>query len=182
MWPRTSACPRTLVYCTRSERPAFASHVRQGSAPAVWFRRWYGRDFDASKHRWDYERARRLWRYLVPEEQRAAALRERPIPPQVAPRPPITAENAQDFPPPSLLHYTKEELDAPGSAPYIWFKQMTGDDWQPEHYNFAYEIARKRWQRLLPEVRKREREREQTRVRDKGAKDSYCKCSRMMLN
>ena len=54
-----------------------------GSAPAVWFRHWYGRDYDGSKHRGDYERARILWRRMVPEEQRAAALSARPMPLQV---------------------------------------------------------------------------------------------------
>ena len=141
-----------------------------GSAPAIWFRQWYGRDYDDSKHRSSYESARRLWRRMVPEEQRAAALLARPMPLQSL-QPRITLANAQDYPPPNLQDFMKEEL-GPGSAPYRWYAQMMGEDWQPA-CSIAYDTARKRWRRLLPEVRERERDRERTRERIEGAKNPH---------
>jgi hypothetical protein len=141
-----------------------------GSVPAIWFRQWYGRDYDDSKHRSSYESARRLWRRMVPEEQRAAALLARPMPLQSL-QPRITLANAQDYPPPNLQDFMKEEL-GPGSAPYRWYAQMMGEDWQPA-CSIAYDTARKRWRRLLPEVRERERDRERTRERIEGAKNPH---------
>ena len=111
---------------------------------------------------------------VVPKEQRAEALRARPMPPQSGPRPLITCANAQDYPPPSLRHYFEDER-GPGSAPYIWFTQMMGWDWQSETslplVEWAYDNARKRWRRLLPDVRANELERERKRVREKGSKN-----------
>ena len=87
----------------------------------------------------------------------------------------ITLDNAQVYPPPDLQHFMKEEL-GPGSAPYRWYAQMMGEDLQCESAicaAIAYDTARKRWRRLLPEVQERERKRERTRVREEGAKNPY---------
>ena len=86
-------------------------------------------------------------------------------------QPRITLANAQDYPPPKLQDFMKEEL-GPGSAPYRWYAQMMGEDWQPA-CSIAYDTARKRWRRLLPELRERERDRERTRERIEGAKNPH---------
>ena len=159
-----------------------------GSAPAVWFQAWYGREYeDSERHRGLYDHARRNWRQMVPKEQLADALRARPMPTQGGSLPRITIYNAQDYPPPSTKHYLAEEC-GPGSAPYVWFTQMMGWDWQKawndgaeapdgadtQEYAIskaAYYDARRRWQRLLPDFRTKEQARERMRVREKGSKN-----------
>ena len=85
-------------------------------------------------------------------------------------RPVITAENFAAYPPPALHHHKGDEARGPGSAPYIWYKQMMGVSPlgnKVEPYP-AYDNARKRWNNLRPEVRAREQTRH---VRRKLSKD-----------
>ena len=88
-----------------------------------------------------------------------------------AARPPITQENASDFPPPDLrkVRLTSDEK-GPASAPGIWYTQMTGLLWYG--WTSEYDLAKKRWRRLLPDYRERERVREGKRVRSEGAKNN----------
>ena len=190
--------PEYLPRCTKMRKADALSHPPPniydyaedargpGSAPAVWFQSWYGCEFeDSEQSRVLYDRARRNWRQMVPKEQLVDALRARPMPTQSGSLPRITIYNAQDYPPPSTQHYLAEEM-GPGSAPYVWFTQMMGWDWQlawndatpdaAETLEYAiskgaYYSARRRWLRLLPDFRIREQAREQTRVREKGSKN-----------
>ena len=63
-----------------------------------------------------------------------------------------------------------------GSAPVVWYEQMMGypprfDSTSMEYFHVYYDIARKRYRRLLPEVRERERAREAKRVRSADSKN-----------
>ena len=81
--------------------------------------------------------------------------------------PRITKANAPDFPPPDLR---KQRSREPTSAAAIWYVQMMGREWNQSGY--TYELAKGRHKRLLPDFQEAEREREQSRVRERGAKDS----------
>ena len=74
----------------------------------------------------------RRWRQMVPNDELEAVLDARPRPlvarHETASLPSISAANAQLYPPPNLQHFHPLER-GPGSAPYEWFTQMMGFEW-----------------------------------------------------
>lgn len=93
--------------------------------------------------------------------------------------PRITVENATEYPPPPLIRYPPGSR-GPGSAPAIWFEQMTG----MKHRGYSrgkdvearlgvaeWDLATKRYRRLLPTNRAAESVREAKRVRSVNAKN-----------
>ena len=62
-----------------------------------------------------------------------------------APR--IACSNAADYPPPSLNAYRTAASRAPAdSPPAVWFKQMTGREW--DRQSKSYDLEKKRWRRM----------------------------------
>ena len=88
--------------------------------------------------------------------------------------PRITANNVEQFPPPSLNNFRTANSRAPGDCvPAEWYRQMEGVDWDRGGHSFT--IATKRYRRLLQEHKAAEREREKKRssqrqrLKDDGA-------------
>ena len=89
----------------------------------------------------------------------------------------ITAASAPEHPPPKLSD------DRAGAAE--WFRMMTGCDWDGS--NISYKNAKKRYERLLPAHKEREREREckrnrSDRERPAAAKDSKRRATQRKAN
>jgi hypothetical protein len=78
----------------------------------------------------------------------------------------INANNAQHYPPPSLKDFLTDASRLPvDCAPALWFRQMTGTAWQRDSHSF--DVAKKRYWRLLDENKAAERERDKKRNRSK---------------
>jgi hypothetical protein len=82
--------------------------------------------------------------------------------------PPITHDNAAAYPPPDLRPFRSAASRTADSAPALWFKQMTGAEWDGGGH--SYELEKKRHRRMLEEHTKSERERELKRDRSGRAK------------
>ena len=84
----------------------------------------------------------------------------------------------------SLNNFRTAESRAAGDcAPAVWYQQMTGDDWGRDGQSF--DVAKKRYRRLLDEHKAAEREREKKRDRsqrqrsaDDGGAAAQRKCKR----
>ena len=62
--------------------------------------------------------------------------------------PRITADNAAQHPPPSLIRFRTAAARAPAnSEPALWFWQMTGDEWPRDGKSF--DIQKKRHRRMV---------------------------------
>lgn len=88
----------------------------------------------------------------------------------VAELPAITDANAADFQPPDLRQFRAAASRTADSRPGLWFKQMTGTEWDGEGH--SYELEKKRHRRMLAEQQTREREREVKRDRSGRAKQT----------
>ena len=77
--------------------------------------------------------------------------------------PHITSENAERFPPPDLRKFKKRSR-GPRSAPALWFRQMTGEEWKGSDKEHRYVLGKNRW-RHMTEDKLREKEREAARDR-----------------
>ena len=55
----------------------------------------------------------------------------------------ITKENASEHPPPDLKKFKKLGARGPTSEPAIWFKKMTGKEWDGDGY--SYSVEKMRW-------------------------------------
>ena len=85
----------------------------------------------------------------------------------------ITADNAESFQDnldfesiPSLKEYRNKAKRTPDSLPARFYRMVTGEEW--DGATRSYDLACKRFRRLLPENRRDEQEREQRRQRHKG--------------
>ena len=95
--------------------------------------------------------------------------------------PRIVASNAATYPPPSLNSFRTAAARAPAnSAPACWYWQLTGDEWQRDGH--SYELAKKRYKRMLAEHKAAERERESKRDRSsrKRPADDCAQAARRM--
>ena len=82
--------------------------------------------------------------------------------------PRITHDNAAAYPPPDLRPFRSAASRTADSAPALWFKQMTGAEWDGGGH--SYELEKKRHRRMLEEHKESERERELKRDRSGRAK------------
>ena len=77
----------------------------------------------------------------------------------------ITPSNAADYPPPSLNAYrTDASRAAADCAPVVWFKQMTGKEW--DRQGRSYDCERKRYSRMMADSTSRAKETERLQKRD----------------
>ena len=77
--------------------------------------------------------------------------------------PPITHDNAAAYQPPDLRPFRSAASRTADSAPALWYKQMTGAEWDGGGH--SYELEKKRHRRMLDEHKESERQRERKRDR-----------------
>ena len=81
----------------------------------------------------------------------------------------ITKENASEHPPPDLKKFKKLGARGLTSEPAIWFKKMTGKEWDGDGY--SYKKEKERWRGWMGANEKRTKQRRESYFQTKLANE-----------